>query len=199
LSAKSLYFAVEPCYEIFMKKIFVFTLLLTYGIIGRAANHAVNGTDLVSGKEVSFEPPLVVVFMSAKCPCSDSHVAMLRSMPQKYKNFKFVAVHSNADEAKDLAKDYFAKAKLPFPVVEDAGSRLANEFKALKTPHAFVINGGGEILYQGGVTNSASAGAADKNFLADALQAVAEGREVAVKNGRTLGCIIQREGEKNTW
>jgi hypothetical protein len=145
------------------------------------------------------EKGLVVVFVSAKCPCSDSHLKELKSVAEKYKKFKFVGVHANADEGLALSKSYFDAAHLPFEVIEDGDAKLANEFKALKTPHAFVLSPQGEVLYQGGVTNSANGSMADKHFLAEALEDVQESRNVRTKYGRTLGCIIQRPTDKNIW
>lgn len=182
-------------------------LLLVSGGSSLAANLSaeISGLDVLSGKEVVLPAPskkpkgTVAVFLSAKCPCSDSHIEDLKKLFRAYPDFRFVGIHANPDESLELSKSYFKKAQLPFPVLEDNKSRLANAFKALKTPHAFVLNPKGEILYQGGVTNSIHAKAADKHFLADALEDIQQGREVRTKNGRTLGCIIMREGEENSW
>jgi thioredoxin-related protein len=183
-----------------MKFVLSFCLSLFLSRTGFALPAEIHGTDLVQNQQVALPTKnLVVVFMSAKCPCSDSHLAVLKKLSENYKDYKFVAVHANSDEGADLTKTYFAAAKLPFPVVQDVKGALANDFKALKTPHAFVFNARGEIAYQGGVTNSAKAESADKNFLAAALEDLHQGHEVKVKNGRTLGCIILRDGEQNTW
>src|SRR5690242_3859591 len=42
----------------------------------------------------------VVVFLSAKCPCSADHEPILDSLAQEFKGagFQFVGIHSNADE-----------------------------------------------------------------------------------------------------
>ncbi len=156
-----------------------------------------SGLNLLNGKMESVQlakdsKGLVVVFLSANCPCSQSHESLLKEMSQKYPGFSFVTVHSNADESVELAKTHFAEAKLPFPVLQDEKSTLANQFHALKTPHAFVINQEGKILYQGGVTNSNNANQANKFFLKDALEDIQNNRAVKVAEGRTLGCVIAR-------
>ncbi|UYL07777.1 redoxin family protein [Bdellovibrio sp. SKB1291214] len=159
---------------------------------------SVDGTDVLNGKFVHLETKsakkgTVVIFMSAKCPCSASHESLLKDMSAQYKDFNFIAVHSNSDETSEVTKNHFAEASLPFPVIQDSKSRLANELGALKTPHAFVLSPAGEVLYQGGVTDSHVGPSAKKQFLKDALEDLQAGKTVRMKEGRALGCFIQRE------
>ncbi len=156
----------------------------------------VNGKNLLDGKDVhltsSQKIGLVVVFLSAKCPCSNSHIAEISTLASQFLDFSFLAVHSNSNEDEQMSKAYFESKKLPFPVIQDSASRLADLFKALKTPHAFVLNSKGDIVYQGGVSSSADFSKADKKYLRDALEDMRANRAVKVSNGRTLGCVIQR-------
>jgi len=191
---------VPACYGAFMKHrslsfVLSLTLLLASAIPSFAAE-GVSGRDLFSQKEIETSGTghsgLIVVFLSSKCPCSNSHLPELKSLAQTYPDFSFVAVHSNADEPETQAQDYFKSQALPFPVIQDVDSKLAIRFKALKTPHAFVMSPTGEILYQGGVSNSADFSKASKHFLRDALQDLKEHHSVRTTEGRTLGCMIKR-------
>lgn len=159
------------------------------------------GTEILSGKAQEVAPKAegtVVVFLSATCPCSNSHVEELKSLSQEYPQFSFVAVHSNIDEDLESSKDYFAKAQLGFPVLQDNNAKIADEFKALKTPHAFVLSPDGKMLYQGGVSSSRDIKKADRKFLREALTDLKQHVAVKTPEGRTLGCTISR-GEKNVW
>jgi hypothetical protein len=155
----------------------------------------VTGTDLLTGNPVVVQPGklgTVVIFMSAVCPCSNSHIEIVKKLAADFKDFNFVAVHSNRDEAPDAAKKYFTTAALGFPVIEDAQDKLADEFRALKTPHAFVLAANGKTVFKGGVTNSHEGPTADKHYLRDALTDVQAGRPVKLSEVRTLGCAISR-------
>lgn len=134
----------------------------------------------------------VVTFMSAVCPCSNSHVEELKSLAQTYPDYKFIFVHSNGSEPHAQAAPYFASKDLDFPVISDPQARIADLFKALKTPHTFLLNSKGEVLYKGGVSDSAHFPNAKKHFLKDALASVSQGQSPKVKHGRTLGCQIIR-------
>lgn len=134
----------------------------------------------------------VVVFLSVKCPCSNGHLSRLKALQQRYheKGFVFVGVHSNADESS--AQDYFRDQQLGFPVIDDRSQVLANAFSALKTPHIFVVESTGRVLYQGGVDDCKTGETPKRDFLADALADLTAGRVVQVREGKVLGCRIAR-------
>lgn len=139
---------------------------------------------------------LVVIFMSAKCPCSNSHISVVQNLIKKHgAHFSFYIVHSNLDETLKETQSYFKKAALNAPVLQDQETKLADLFKAYKTPHSFIINSQGETVYQGGVTNSSNAPSADRNYLEEALTEIEQGQPVSTSEGRTLGCVIMRRNE----
>lgn len=134
----------------------------------------------------------VIVFLSAKCPCSNSHIKELNELSKKYPAFEFVGIHSNADEKLQESQKYFTQSHMEFPVVEDSKQKIAEEFKALKTPHVFILNSKLELLYQGGVTDSSDAAQAKKHFLAEVLEDLSQSKETRYAKTRALGCMISR-------
>ena len=168
---------------------------------------AVQGKTVLTGKSLITDQKLeleagnkgtVIVFMSAKCPCSNSHIGIMKKLSEEFRDFNFIVVHSNTDESIEESKAYFKNAGFNFPVVQDENGQLADRFKALKTPHAFLLSAEGTIIYKGGVTSSTSGETADKQFLKDALTEAKEGKPIRVAESRTLGCIIER-GRKHAW
>jgi peroxiredoxin len=137
----------------------------------------------------------VLVFLSAKCPCSASHEQDLRALSTEFskKGFQFIGVHSNTDESFEVTRSHFKGAKLPFPILEDSTQSLAEAFRAYKTPHAFVLDPRGELVYQGGVDDSHMAPEAKRHFLKDALIALTEGKKPNPAEARALGCVIKRK------
>lgn len=155
------------------------------------------GADLYQPKNITIPSPkskaTVVVFLSAKCPCSASHEPVLKDLASQYskEGIEFVAVHSNQNEPTALAQDHFHSAGLGFPVLEDRGAKIADQFKALKTPHAYILQNG-KIVYEGGVDDSSDAAEAKDHFLAKALAEIKEGKPVTLSKTRALGCQIKR-------
>lgn len=171
---------------------------LGIGIVASAAPVApdLQGLDLRTGQSFRAESPgvkgTVVVFLSSKCPCSRSHEPVLSRLAAEFPEFRFVGVHSNADEPTSDARTHFEKSGLSFPVLQDDGTRIADHFGATKTPHAFVIDTAGKQRYRGGVDDSHSAEAARTHYLKLALSALQAGREPERTEARTLGCAIRR-------
>jgi beta-N-acetylhexosaminidase len=134
----------------------------------------------------------VVIFISARCPCSISHENGLKSLAAEFKSIRFIGVHSNSDEPAGEAASHFSALKLPFPVIQDDGAKLADAFGALKTPHAFVLAKDGTVLYQGGVDDSHDAPEAKVHYLENALKAIQTGKNPEPTRTRSLGCVIKR-------
>lgn len=184
-------------------KLFFLLVFLVSSASLAAVPAELSGSNLVAAGDVKIQTAnkdlkgTVVVFLSAKCPCSDSHIAELKALAEKYKDFKFVGIHSNVDEDLALSKKYFTAQALPFAVLQDEKAKLADAFKAFKTPHAYVISPAGDLIFQGGVTNSASGKEAKIHYLADALEDLQQNRKIKTAEARTLGCVILRE--KNSW
>jgi peroxiredoxin len=178
--------------------------ILFYGFVSVASTaatvspnaNALAGSDLITGKKTPLievgKTATVVVFMSARCPCSKSHEATLKNLATQFPKVRFIGVHSNQDEPESEAKAHFEKIALPFPVLQDVGANIANHLGALKTPHTFILDSKGNKLFSGGVDDSHLAQNSKKQYLVAALNAVVEGRKPDPAEVRTLGCIIQR-------
>lgn len=154
----------------------------------------ISGTNLLTEQAIRFYPEsenLVVVFLSSRCPCSQSHEHALAQMAQEFKEFRFVGVVSNGDERLTAIKEHFEEAKLPFGVIRDENLALANAFGALKTPHVYVFKSGKQV-FQGGVDDSQVAQTAKQHYLKDALTQLRKGLAPDPDSARTLGCLIRR-------
>lgn len=171
------------------------TMLLLLSLLARTAV-ALGGQDLLRDERIDVDfknaSGLVVVFLSAKCPCSKSHVEPLKKMASDYPKFKFVAVHANVDEPLDEARAYFGQMKLSFPIIEDGDQALAQRFGASRTPHAFVLTKGDQTVYRGGVSDSHDGVHAKVWPLKEALDDITAGRPVRRAEARALGCAISR-------
>jgi thioredoxin-related protein len=133
----------------------------------------------------------VLVFLSVTCPCSDSHIEEVKRLKKKYKEFKFVGIHSNYAQTKEEALAYFPNKKLGFDVIHDMNSEIAKKLGAVKTPHSYILNRDGEVIYRGGVTNRSNASKATKFYLDEALSDLRAGHNPRVEERKTLGCYIE--------
>jgi thiol-disulfide isomerase/thioredoxin len=177
-----------------MKSIFL-SVILFFSVSALA--DIVKGTDLRTDKTIeitiSKDKPTVYYFLSAWCPCSQGTFDHLNKLQQQYKQFKFIGFHSSVEIPKSDALEYFAKYKIDFPIILDDKVVYADKFKALKTPHVFIYAPDGEILFQGGATNSRIVKRAKKFYLKDALASISLGKKPKVTHAKAIGCYIQRD------
>jgi peroxiredoxin len=84
--------------------------------------------------------------------------------------------------------------KFNFPYLSDVSQVVAKDFKAQKTPHAFVIwkeNGKWVIKYNGAIDDNGAEPEHVKNpYVANAVDQLLAGKEIAVKETKSIGCQI---------
>lgn len=177
-------------------KIILAFLLLSLNIHASVISwQRLSGHDLISNKEITIKSKKkvgVFYFLSATCPCSKGTFEYLNNLQKKYPNFQFMGFHSNKMVSRGVAQNYFSKYEIEFPIFFDKKLNFANKFNALKTPHVFVLDERGEILYHGGVTNSRFFKNAKKFYLEEALKEIDQGKKPSKQFARALGCYIER-------
>lgn len=180
-----------------MKAFLILIFSLSLQLNASAATSFFKGLDVLKDQDVTLSFPTkneatVLVFLSATCPCSASHESVLAKLQEQYPSISFYGIHSNVDEDLAVTKAHFEEVKLPFPVLQDNKAVLADKLGALKTPHVFVLDKSGKTIYHGGVTNSHVGPSADKNYLKEVLEDISQNKTPRHKEGRALGCYIQR-------
>lgn len=181
-----------------MRKLATLYLLTLFSASGWSClTGSIEGKDLKSQKTISVrlnsnQKGTVLVFLSAKCPCSKSHEPTLEKLAKDFSDFQFVALNSNQDEEESFSSKHFQDSNLSFPVLRDAKAEIADRLKALKTPHAYVIGPQGQCWYDGGVDDTKDSSKAKEHHLKNALLDIRDGKEPKEKNVRTLGCVISR-------
>lgn len=181
------------------------TAALTFGALDSfALSNSKDSFSDLSGTNLSDLSPIsikldpqnkgtVLVFISARCPCSASHEAIIKNLSESFKDFQFIGIHSNADEPAAEASEHFKKANFNFPVVHDIKNKISDLYGALKTPHVYVFNNKGNLAYDGGITNSHVGPSADKNYLKEVLEDLNNNKKPRYIKERSLGCYIQRQ------
>lgn len=92
----------------------------------------------------------------------------------------------------DAMKELATSKGYKFPYASDEAGRLAKLFGASRTPEVFLIDASGKVAYHGAIDdNSESAEGVKERWLRDALEAVAAGKELAVKDTKAIGCSIK--------
>ena len=150
--------------------------------------------DLSQIKEISSHPKKkVFIFISATCPCSQKSLAHLEELSKKYKDYDFYGVNETSQMPGFEAQIFFKNKGIDFSILQDRQFKIADAFKAVKTPHAFILNEKNEVLFEGGVTNLTDISRADELYLLNALVESSENKIITKPQARALGCYIKRD------
>ena len=83
----------------------------------------------------------------------------------------------------------------PTAVLFDPTGKVGREYSARTTPHMYVVNGDGVLVYMGGIDDQPSARLEDlkiaKNFVDNALNEISQGKPVSVASSRAYGCSVK--------
>lgn len=100
--------------------------------------------------------------------------------------------HVTPAQAKSLSASRGAQ---PTAVLLDPTGAVGRAYDARTTPHMFVVNGGGRIVYAGGIDDKATSDTGDlktaRPLVRLALADVKAGRPVAVPTSRPYGCSVK--------
>ena len=98
----------------------------------------------------------------------------------------------DAEKANELTK---SRGAAPSSVLLDPTGTLGHLYGAKTTPHMFVIDRAGILIYAGAIDDKPTGVAADAlsahNYVADALDAVLQGRPVLTPATRSYGCSVK--------
>ena len=139
---------------------------------------------------------LVLIFVGNGCPSVKAYGDELNRLQQLYgpRGAQLVAVNSNneflspPDTYTEMVKVAEARG-WTFPYLRD-DQRLARAVGALTTPHAFVFDADRRLRYRGRITDSRNPATATTHDLANAIEDLQAGREVAVAETHSIGCSI---------
>jgi hypothetical protein len=159
----------------------------------------------ISGKEVSFKDAmskkgLLVMFSCNTCPVVKAYQSRTNEVC-KYAKDKQVGVillnsneayRSKGDSYGDM-KDYASQQSYDWAYVVDLNSVMANAFGATRTPECFLFNADGKLVYHGAIDdNQNGPDEVTRKHLMVAMDEMIAGKDVSVKNTRSVGCSIKR-------
>ncbi|MEZ5535885.1 MAG: thioredoxin family protein [Thiolinea sp.] len=149
---------------------------------------------------------LVLEWFNKDCPYVRKHYGSgnMQALQEKYtgKEVKWLTVISSAagkqgylepEQALAEAEAHHLKASTAFLL--DTDGSMGKAYGAKVTPHMFVINPQGEVVYAGAIDDNDSASPRSiegaNNYVAAALDAGMSGQPVQVASSRAYGCSVK--------
>jgi hypothetical protein len=86
----------------------------------------------------------------------------------------------------------------PAAVLLDPAGTIGRIYAATATPHMFVINGAGTLVYSGAIDDKPSSNQADvakaRNYVREAITAASDGKAMSPAMTRAYGCSVKYSG-----
>jgi len=154
---------------------------------------------MISLNDVKMENGLLVNFSCNTCPWVVAWQNRYNALAEESNKNKigFITVNPNAairDRGEGLSdmREFAKKNGHDFLYALDKDSKLAEAFGATKTPHIYLFNGDGNLVYRGAIDDNARKPKKVKNkYLFDAINAVASGKKIDFAETKALGCAIK--------
>ena len=139
---------------------------------------------------------VVLDFWSATCPVSARYEDRLTAIATEYaaKGVVTLGIDANATENAALIQRVVVERGVPFPILIDSGNKVADLYGGVTTPHVFLVDQQGRLVYQGAIDDEGlmGRGKISRQYLREALDAVSAGRPVPTPKTEPVGCSIKR-------
>jgi len=148
---------------------------------------------------------VVLEWVNPECPFSRYHYETAHTMAdlaKKYKDQEVVwfAVNSTSHTTLEANRDFAQKHKLPYPVLDDRSGLVGKQYGARNTPHMFVIDKTGVIVYEGAIDNAplgkSEPGAGSVNYVDKALSELLANQKVTTPVTPPYGCTVKYAGQQ---
>ncbi len=140
---------------------------------------------------------LVLNFSSQECPFSNGADPAISELATAYKDKGVVCLGVDSNKDLDAAEiqTHIDEAGIPYPILKDAGNKLADAAGARVTPEIYVIDKEGKLAYHGAPDDRAGPTSTPTAFyLKDALDALTADNAVEKPTVKAWGCGIKRAG-----
>jgi peroxiredoxin len=148
---------------------------------------------------------VVLEWFNSECPFVQKHYESgnMQSLQKKYgdKGVVWLTINSTNPESgnyrdpvrsADIVKSWKINSAA---LMLDADGRVGQAYGARTTPHMWVIDPAGKVIYAGGIDDKATFRTADvqtaKNFVAAALDEAMAGKQVSVPAAAPYGCSVK--------
>ena len=184
------------------------TLAFTFGDplkIGSSMPKADLKMQDISGKEVALqdaikENGMLVMFSCNTCPIVVKNQQRTLAISKYATENKVGVIILNSNEALRADDDSYAAMQVyakeqgyQWNYVVDKNYVVADAFGANRTPECFLFDKNLKLVYHGAIDNSAlDEAATTRVHLKEAINEMIAGKEVTVKESRSVGCTIKR-------
>ena len=140
---------------------------------------------------------VVLEWTNTDCPFVQRHykAGTMATLAKIYapRGVVWLAINSSYSMNQEKNAVWAEKQQIAYPVLDDHAGTVGKAYGAKSTPHMFVIDAAGNIVYQGAIDNDASGERKEGvvNYVAQALNEVLAGKPVSIPETKSYGCSVK--------
>ncbi|HUS71863.1 MAG TPA: redoxin domain-containing protein [Sedimentisphaerales bacterium] len=141
---------------------------------------------------------VVLEWFNFECPFVKHHYGLPKTMIKlankyKTKNVVWLAINSTSHTTEQANIDFAKENKLAYPILDDRSGKVGHAYGAQTTPHMYIINPRGRIVYEGAMDNAPMGKAKDTviNYVDEALAGLTTGKEISTAKTKPYGCSVK--------
>jgi peroxiredoxin len=139
---------------------------------------------------------VVLEWFNGECPYVQRHYKSktMQSLAGQYrdKDVVWLAINSTSTADRSVNKAWVEKYKLDYPILDDHTGKVGKLYAAKTTPHMFVIDRDGNVVYKGGIDDDPSGRKEHPvNYVSEVLEKLTAGQTVALKETKPYGCSVK--------
>jgi hypothetical protein len=145
---------------------------------------------------------VVLEWINPNCPFSRRHAeeGTMTRLAAKHGDVVWLAVNSTAKDHRDFLApqqhaSYDKEHGIAYPVLYDTDGKVGHAYGAKTTPHMFVIDEAGKVVYNGAIDDDSYGRAKERrNYVDGALAAHAGGKPADPASTTPYGCSVKYSG-----
>jgi peroxiredoxin len=143
---------------------------------------------------------IVLEWMNYDCPFVKPHYesGSMANISAKYanNNVDWFAVNSTNYATVETNKAWADKYNVPYPILDDHEGKLGKAYSATNTPHIYVIDTNGQIVYSGAIDNAPLGKLPEGqseyvNYVDKVLAELISGKAVTLPETKPYGCTVK--------
>jgi peroxiredoxin len=139
---------------------------------------------------------VVLEWINPECPFVVRHykAKTMADLAEKYKgqDVVWLAINSTNRETKPSNSQWISQYGLNYPILIDRSGQVGRQYGAKTTPHMYIIDKQGVLVYNGGIDNNKSGNESDVvNYVDKALSELTSGQSVSTPETQPYGCTVK--------
>ncbi len=143
---------------------------------------------------------VVLEWFNPDCPFVKKHHEANKSMYETYRTAKenggvWLAINSGKPGNQGTGHDRNERAVkefgIEYPVLLDESGKVGKMYNAKVTPHMYIIDEEGTLVYAGAIDNNPRFELGDVNYVKQALTEHVSGKDISVATSKPYGCSVK--------